>query len=172
MGEGRTIPFALIDLIRGMLWPAVVATALIYFAEPIHQILSTLGRNLSSAQSIDLGYVKITVREAKIAPPEPDVGKALSGLDRTLLATLVDHSTDSGYHICSAPKETFDVERKRKYDKLVELGLVRFDASTSPASNCPGLIQIAWLSDVGKATKAYFNRIVLEQITISNPSPK
>lgn len=71
----RTIGVALIDLVRGALWPAVALGALYYFAAPMYGMLSSLSENLRAAQSIDLGYVKITVRETKIAPPEPDVGK-------------------------------------------------------------------------------------------------
>ena len=165
----RTAGVASIDLIRGVLWPAVVVGVLYYFATPVRDILSVLSANLRSAQSIDLGYVKITVKETKIAPPEKDVGEALSKLDRTLLATLINHSTDSGYNICVAPVDTFAVERKRQYDKLVEFDLARYD-SEQDDTYCKGSARVAWLSELGKATKAYFKRIVLEQIAIANPS--
>lgn len=63
-------------------------------------------------------------------------------------------------------KNSFDAERKRRYDKLAEFGLVRYDTKSDlTRSSCDGSGEIAWLSDVGKATKAYFNRIVLEQIS-------
>jgi len=163
---GRTATVAFLDLLRGALWPAVVAASLLYFAGPLRDILSGFSQNLRSAQSIDLGYVKIAVRENKTAPPEPDVGRALAKLDRVLLGVLIDHSTDSGYWICAAPNDSYNTERKRRYDKLVELNLVRYEPKAdSTSTQCEGSVNVAWLSDLGKATKAYFQRVVLEQIT-------
>lgn len=158
---------ALIGLLRGMLWPAVVIGIMYNFSAPLFDILTTLSQNLKSAQSIDLGYVKITVRESKISPPERDVGIALSKLDRTLLETILNHPSDTGYHICLDSSNTYDTERKRKYDRLVAIELARYEEGNPANDYCKEKTTVVWLTELAKETKAYFTRVVLEQITLS-----
>lgn len=150
-------------LFRSLLWPAVCVILITYFGQPLKDLLIALTSNVRSAQAIDLGYVKIT--GAKVAPPDKELAKSIKQLDRQLVRVLMQHQINTGYHICDQEGSTYTPQyRKVDYDKLVNLGMVRYQPERGN-QNCSS-INVAWLTDLGKDAQLYLQRLIVESIAM------
>lgn len=141
------------NLIKAILWPAIVGVCLYYWIRPVTTIVQTLPDLISHASTISLGGVELKINPSVLPKPSDEVAGVLNRLSNDQLADLMAFNPGTHYCINSSYKDL-------KKASLADLKLLD-QQDNGTGDNCKNYYQLA---ELGSRTRDYLLSLISAQI--------
>lgn len=167
MAEGRGVVTGVLHLLGAALWPGVALAGLLMLAPPLIRLLDAEAGRIAVPDGLPIaGDFHVSLHDSAMREPPPPVAQALAQLDEVLFRTLIDHPP-GGNQVCRDPIDPARIRLKAHYDGLVRVGLAEYRAFEGHAPWCDTRIDVAELTELGRAAQGYFQNLLLEMVRVT-----
>jgi hypothetical protein len=138
-GNKLEIIKALLDFLKGILWPAVVLFAILVFYSPIHAVLSSVASRANDIQTVKLGYLELQIKASDLPRASKRVADALQKFDGEMVRRLIWlPPTQVEFGHCYVPGNASSENEKTALLKLEALQQVTINRGPKVVDPAPG----------------------------------